>query len=289
MRHWYFPAWNGDIRLESTGPESVKLITHEPTTYERETLTKFFKKALKNGWITKKFAADVAKEISSKDYEIDGPIAEVGEELRNFLRPEKASITAFKFSDGKIEVTEAASVENAAKAKEAEEAASVRRPNKGCPSCVPGAVGPASEVLQAFMTPDQHSQWAKHRALIAVGNLTGHRYLIAHRNTEIAARQWKIAKDLETGGIIQCHDWDVPPEEEVLATKLILEHREHWLTTDIPGHSDPFPGFTMGLDNKLASAIGELVYGRPTAVCSPPMPRSFLCRDEDIQEWVGRH
>lgn len=41
-----------------------------------------------------------------------------------------------------------------------------------------------------------------------------------------------IPSDLDDGQILHFHDNSVPPEEEVLAAKLILEHREPWLRNE---------------------------------------------------------
>ncbi len=38
--------------------------------------------------------------------------------------------------------------------------------------------------------------------------------------------------DLDDRFVVHFHDWRVPPEEEVLAAKLILEHREDWLRNE---------------------------------------------------------
>ena len=42
----------------------------------------------------------------------------------------------------------------------------------------------------------------------------------------------KICYDIDDRCVLHFHDWTVPPEEEVLATKLILEHREAWLRNE---------------------------------------------------------
>lgn len=111
-------------------------------------------------------------------------------------------------------------------------AVTVRRATPCCPQCTPGAVGPASEVLLAFLDERQHKDWAERRAIIVRGGLTGHRYLLAHRSTELAARMGRICFDMEDQLVIHFHDRSVPPEEEVLAAKLILEHREPWLRNE---------------------------------------------------------
>lgn len=127
------------------------------------------------------------------------------------------------------EAGQRASEEREAKERKEREAASVKRPTACCPDSIPGVIKPAQEVLLAFCTPEQREQWLRERRLVAVGGLTGHRYLIAHRHTPTAIRNTKIAHDLDDQCVMHFHDWTVPPEEEVLAAKLILEHRESWL------------------------------------------------------------
>lgn len=68
----------------------------------------------------------------------------------------------------------------------------------------------------------------------------------------------RIPADLDDGGILHFHDWRVPPEEEVLATKLVLEHREPWLRNE-------------------ATALGGMftdVFGNPWGDGSDGMPDS---------------
>jgi hypothetical protein len=142
----------------------------------------------------------------------------------------------------------------------------VRRPTPCCPQCTVGAVEPASEVLLAFLDEQQHKDWAKRRAIVVRGGLTGHRYVLAHRSTELAARIGRICFDMEDGLVIHFHDRSVPPEEEVLAAKLILEHREPWLrneATTFGGHKvfkNPFGNGGDGVwDATLTQSIGTFV------------------------------
>jgi hypothetical protein len=110
-----------------------------------------------------------------------------------------------------------------------ESAVTVRRPTLCCPTPIDGAEVRASQVLQAFCDPTQWSHWLEHGWLVAYGKYTGHAYRVCHRHTPLAKRQGKITMDLDDGVIVHCYDWSVPPPEEVLAIKLILEHREDWL------------------------------------------------------------
>lgn len=115
---------------------------------------------------------------------------------------------------------------------EAEAAATVKRPTPSCPACIPGSIEPAREVLLSFLTDEQHEEWAKHRRIVVQGHLSGARYLISHRHSPQAQRQGRICYDLDSRAVVHFHDTSVPPEEEVLAAKLILEHREPWLRNE---------------------------------------------------------
>jgi hypothetical protein len=118
------------------------------------------------------------------------------------------------------------------KKEDAEVAATVKRPTPCCPDCYVNAIGPATKVLLSFLDEEQHESWRKHRFLVVRGGLSGHRYVIAHRNSPLAAHNRKIAFDLEDQQVMHFHDWTVPPEEEVLAAMLILRHREPWLRNE---------------------------------------------------------
>ena len=155
---------------------------------------------------------------------------EAAESARRKEADERAKAEAEKAkADAEKAKAEAEKAKADAKKATPEKAASVTRPTACCPQCKPGAIEPADEVLQAFLTPEQHELWAKERAIIVVGHLTGHRYLVSHRRGRHAQRAGKICFDLDDCGVLHFHDNTVPPEEEVLATKLILEHREPWL------------------------------------------------------------
>jgi uncharacterized protein (DUF3820 family) len=65
--------------------------------------------------------------------------------------------------------------------------------------------------------------------MIVVGGFTGNRYLLAHRHSDVGRYMGRICADVDDGYVLHFHDHGVPPEEEVLAAKLILEHRENWL------------------------------------------------------------
>lgn len=258
MTTWYVPSWHGDFRLEKKGNKGCLLTVVKPTPHEKKVLKQFMKIARERGWTDEDETAATAEDA---EIVLKSQVADAGREIVNLYLPADRSITAVRYADGRLEVADAAgSWELIQKAeKEAETAAtseekpskkkrpsdaqfsedqekktepvaaSVKRPTPSCPQCMEGAIEPATEVLLSFLTPEQHDDWMRKRAIMVEGGLTGHRYVIAHRHSELA-RQWgRIAKDVDDDGIMHFYDMSVPPEEEVLAAKLVLEHREPWL------------------------------------------------------------
>jgi len=279
----YLPSWNGDMRLVARPGVmfTSDLILTKPTPQELIVVGAFLGIAVKKRWWHGK-APEKGEPYSGKSMElaIDAPLAEASKELIALARPKDRTLTAVKFSHGAMEVVEGASAEALAdvekavdKAKKSEDpkkeeakAASVKRPTPSCPQCMPGAIGPASEVLLSFLTPLQHEQWSRERAILVDGHLSGHRYVIAHRHSDIAQRIGRVCFDIDDESVIHFHDWSVPPEEEVLAAKLIMEHTEPWLrneATCLGGrHKDvyknPFGGGGDGLESAaFADDVGR--------------------------------
>lgn len=160
-------------------------------------------------------------------------------------------------------------------AKDPKAAATVKRPTPSCPQCVPGSIAPAREVLLTFLNDEEHASWAKTRTIVVEGGLTGHRYLLAHRASEAAARIGRMCFDLDDDIVLHWHDWTVPPEEEVLSAKILLQHREHWMrheATVLGAHGardvfkNPFgnmqdgvpdAGFTQGYGTMMKAIKGD--------------------------------
>lgn len=232
MRAWFFPSWNGDFRLTPGDDEATsKLLVMAPTPHEMQLLASFMAIARKKKWTKEKLAEDDA--IDTRTIVLGAPLTKVGPVLVKITKPVDRTLTAVSFKDGKLEVAETGALETViAKADSESKAVSVARPTPCCPSCVPGSVEPASDVLLSFLTPQEHADWAKYRAIMVTGGRSGHRYLIAHRHSRTAVLNKKICYDVDDHCVLHFHDWTVPPEEEVLATKLILEHREAWLRNE---------------------------------------------------------
>ncbi len=232
---WYIPSWNGDLRLEQDG-EVTKLSIVKPTPKEVEVLGQMKTEFISQGWIK----AEDWKEPSrwrKREVTIAASIADVGPVASKIMRPGDATLTAMAFIDGEVITYDGAQeglaeVAQEAVAAGAESAATVPRPTPCCPECMPGAIEPATEVLLAFLTPEQHESWAEDRTMLVEGGLSGATYLLAHRHTEHARKIGRICYDLDCDTVVHFHNRALPPEEEVLSAKLILEHREDWLRNE---------------------------------------------------------
>jgi len=274
---WFIPSWNGDFRLEAKGKKGCLLSVVKPTAHEQKILSQFLKIAHERGWTDEEGLDETNSEIVLK-----AEVSAAGRELVNLYMPADRSITAVKFADGRLEVADLNGtwelVQRAeeeakggkkkrlsdaefdkkmeAKAEESEpKAATVKRPTLSCPECFDGAIEPATKVLLTFLTSQQHRDWSERRAILVEGGATGHRYVLAHRHSELAKKFGRICYDVEDEAVLHFYDMTVPPEEEILAAKLILEHREPWLRN----HSSCLPSlrghgverFTQVFDNPL--------------------------------------
>ncbi len=234
ITHWYLPSWNGDFRLEASGADQATLKIVDATAFEKELLNAFLAKAAKRKWTSRIIDVD----HPTMDVVLEAPIAAAGKLLVQMTKSKKKTLSAVVYKNGRITTEEStndnalAALAAAAAKDDAAKAVTVTRPTPCCPQCQPGANKRASEVLESFLTDEEHEEWSKHRKLTVFGGDTGHEYVIAHRNSKLAARFGRIAYDVDDGGVLHFHDWSVPAEEEVLATKLILENAEPWLRNE---------------------------------------------------------
>ena len=281
---WYVPSFAGDFRLEPQEGNRCVLIVEKPTPFEQNALTGFLKKGVKKwlerGTIIPERWPDTVRFVIEKS------LAKVGPMLVRTMKPKDRTITAVRYENGALDVASTGEdldklAEKAAADKTAKAIASVSRPTPSCPQCTVDAVGPASEVLLSFLDEKEHANWATSRAIIVRGGQTGFRYLLAHRNTPLAARIGRICYDIDNRAVVHFHDRMVPPEEEVLAAKLILEHRELWLRNEATMFSappdtvfkNPFGDIHDGVwDANFTAVIGEaalMLRGLAAAVPTP--------------------
>jgi hypothetical protein len=234
VKAWYVPSWNGDFRLVPGDEEGTsKLLVMAPTPYEMKLLAAFMAAARKKKWTKEKLVEDDV--IDTRTIVLGAPLTKVGPALVKISKPADRTLTAVSFKDGQLEVAETGAIETVIAKAEGDtesKAVSVARPTPCCPSCVPGSVELASDVLLSFLSEQEHADWAKHRSIMVTGGRSGHRYLLSHRHSRTAVLNKKICYDVDDHCVLHFHDWTVPPEEEVLAAKLILEHREAWLRNE---------------------------------------------------------
>jgi hypothetical protein len=225
---WFVPSWNGDLRLvphEDNVDHTVLQI--EKPTPDEERIVGLIKDACKEaGW-----PGTTRVVAGQKRIRFAAPMEKVGPIAVKIMKPGPAVLTAITFKDGRV-VTSSGSLPELqalaeAVAKEPDEkaataAVTVKRHTPSCPACVPGSIAPASEVLLQFLSAEEHEDWKRERAITVIGGYTGHRYRIAHRHSKTAQHVGRICYDLDDEVVVHFHDMTVPPEEEVLAAKLIM-------------------------------------------------------------------
>jgi hypothetical protein len=291
MRRWFIPSWSGDFRLEAADDDKCLLTVEDPIPAEVEQLGKFLVKARKKKW-----CADIAgiSPEGKSTLEIGAPVDRAGKVLLGRKRPRKGILTCIKSEGGGLVAIkgDGEELEIAAAAPAATEAATVRRPTLCCPHATTGPDLRASKVLQAFCTNEQWRSWVNLGFLYCNGNLSGRRYLVAHRHHPLAIQNKYILWDCTGDHVIHCWDWSVPPPEEVLAVKLAVEHAEEWVrnaSSVFNGLKDvyhnPFmPDRGQHLDGLLSTGIARGFGKLMMALGLKPKPRLPRRRLGDVGE-----
>jgi len=238
---WYLPSLYGDIRLEQAGGKTtVKFLALNPK--ESEAMAKLRDEAVAKGWaeasgfdclaLAKAAAgAEPATEPAAepKDYEIvlKAPIEEVQKCLAANMQVDRVLVTAVLLTSGELkEVKLGEPVPAKAKA-----AVTAAKPTRGCPAPNSDFVKHrATEVLRAFLTPQQCDDFDQYQQFVSVGADTGNRYMVTSRDapdmlSDYGGRQ---LYDLDDKQAFCVHyDLTVPAAEEALALHLFLS---------LPGH-----------------------------------------------------
>lgn len=296
---WYIPSWNGDLRLEPDPKNPVVTILSivKPTPDEIATVNEMGKTFGALGWLKDPWETVEKKRFArTPRIVVHAPLEKVGPVATTIMCPGAQVLTAVRFKGGEVETVSGKKpealkelAEKAAAAppdKPAEAAATVKRPTPSCPQCVRGAIEPATETLLAFLSEEEHESWARDRAIMIQGGLSGHRYLLSHRHSAFAARAGRMCFDLDDRFVVHFHDWRVPPEEEVLAAKLILEHREDWLRNEATCFAagrakmvfkNPFGDISDGTrDAGFSINIGKLLGSISGVDFRKPLPRAMI-------------
>jgi len=228
--HWYFPTWSGDFRLEPIEDQQDKclLSIERPTATEKRVLAAFLTAAETKGWVMAAVAGKRLTKRTKRTIELTCTVAEAAPLLVAPMFGEAGTWTGIRVG-GKVELVEGLPP---AATKEAEAAVTLRKPRRGCPK-PEATVRRASEVLKTFCTQRQWTDWVRLGFLRARGNHTGQLYTVFHRNEAARRRIPRLLTDHQ--GYPMCvYDQSLPPEEEALAIKFAVEHRERWLLSE-PG------------------------------------------------------
>ncbi len=222
----YYTSNYGDVNLEQV-ENNVKLKTTSLTLLEekliKQLLTKYEDKISD--------LEDSDSSLENKEFTIQNTmLSDVHKVMTKTLKKDKPILTALKFKDGKIEVTEEL------KNKDAEAAitgVTVERPRRHCP--VPSLMETeflSSQVLKEFLTNQQLKDFEVHRQIVCKGNYSGKNYLITSRWSP-KIKLYGSIYDLATNELICANCKELPPSEEILSLKLILEFREREFLSDI--------------------------------------------------------
>lgn len=306
IRVHYVPSRSGDVRFEATADGRTRITVRNPTSEETSLLGRYLALAVTRGWCTPE-RANLRKDYAA-DAEIDVPLdVPLDEASRLFLgsrAPAKGVILGVRYADGTIQATldgpaegedllgpipPAAAVDpvtapdptkkgidpvSAAPAPEPKApvaAVTTPRPTLCCPNPRQGPIDRASEVLHAFVTPDQWDEWTRDGMIHCKGNLTGDTYRVVHRKHPLAERQGKITWCETTDHVVHCHQTHLPPPEEVLAVLLTLQFGEDYVRNPSGyfGHGVRFP-HPLGRGSWDGVASAALVSGIGDAFASSP-------------------
>ncbi len=255
MLTWYLPSFYGDIRLEQTKKDQTKLTIVGLTPAEKLAVTVLLREAEKERvvgpcWNPKASRLLDLDSIREQSLELKAPISKVQKLLAKQLKPGRDQVNVVRFGAGKmqemserqLEALETAPESTPAgkpgKASTAEPplaatgtddpkptvAATVARPTRGCPAPdFEKAEQRATDVMCAFLDPQQLADFKSDQAFLSIGADTGHRYIITSRHARgVLAHTTRSLYDVDEQMPYCVHDWEVPASEEMLALHAFL-------------------------------------------------------------------
>jgi hypothetical protein len=262
MLTWYLPSFYGDIRLEQTNKTQTKVTIFGLTAAEKLAMTVLLREAEKErvvGPCWNPLASRLLDLDSIREQSLDlqAPISKVQRILQKQLKPGRDQVSVVRFGGGKMqEMTErhlqklgdtpaadgllAPGVTTAATSTPSTDdaqlaatgtddaapavAATVARPVRGCPPPdFEQAEIRAEQVMTAFLTPEQLSDFKSDQAFVSTGADTGHKYIITSRHARsVLAETTRSLFDVDEQRPYCVHDWDVPAAEEMLALHVFL-------------------------------------------------------------------
>ncbi len=208
----YFTAMYGDISIESNiQNKTVAIKTTDLSMGEKELLKE----------ILKEYDVFPEEGLENKSFVINNKkIEDVYKFMKGKLKKDRPTLTAIKYKDGRIECVEEL------KEVEAETAAVVEKPEKGCPMpVVLRSEIRASNVLKEFLSEKQLADFNKYLQFVSIGNCSKKPYLVTSRWSELVEKYGQLYDIVEKRVI--CADCiEIPPSEELLSLKLMIEFKE---------------------------------------------------------------
>lgn len=211
----YFSACYGDISVElNKEDKTVILKTTDLSMGEKELLKEILKEY------------DILPEegLENKSFMIkEKKIEDVYKFMKKKLKKDRPTLTAIKYKDGKIECVEELKSEELEKA---ETGAVVEKPHRGCPMpTVLRSEIRASNVLREFLSNKQMADFNKYLQFVSIGNYSEKPYLVTSRWSEKVEKYGQLYDIVEKRVI--CADCiEIPPSEEMLSLKLMVEFKE---------------------------------------------------------------
>ena len=103
--NWFFPSWNGDVRIAEHPDDNKKTIITiiSPTEEEKRVLRSLASIFSAKGWMKRKTVWNPRGNKDKQETVVDAPLVEIGKLMMAGLKPGLATLTAIKFQDGSVE------------------------------------------------------------------------------------------------------------------------------------------------------------------------------------------
>lgn len=257
LRYWFFPVKSGDFRLEILTEDACRLTVEDPIISDYQMLQPFIQTLSDMNWIRK--GNTIVKPKGLTVIDIKAPMSLVGPLLVGQVHRNGDTWTGIRSTAGRVVVNDGADVslknlpvvsqasepsktpEIEKKPEEAVAAVTLQPPGRGCPAPT-ACQRRASQVLRTFCADEQWASWQNNGWMSVVGHETGVKYRLYHRNEAAARGFGHVLVAPRASDVTYARSWggvpprevcvwhrDVPPEEEALAIKFAVEHRERWL------------------------------------------------------------
>lgn len=211
----YFTATYGDISVElNKEDKTVILKTTDLSEGEKDILRE----------ILKEYNIFPEEGFENKSFVIDNKkIEDVYKFIKKKLKKDRPTLTAIKYVDGRIECVEEL---DKGLAEKTETGAVVERPRKGCPMpVILRSEIRASKVLGEFLSNKQMTDFNKYLQFVSIGNCSKKPYLVTSRWSERVTEYGQLY-DIVEKRVICANCMEIPPSEELLSLKLMIEFKE---------------------------------------------------------------